>query len=220
MKHIEPQKGLSVFTCPHCNTVSTHQWNDFHFQEDINLSLANSDITRQNKSKVEITNLVFSRCYTCSKKTIWINSNMVYPDKSAPTPNAEMPKEVLKLYLEAASIQSKSPRGAAALLRLSIQVLCKELGESGKNINNDIANLVKKGLPEIVQQALDIVRVTGNDAVHPGVIDTDSQETVTKLFELINIIIEYMIALPKKVSGLYSSLPTDKIQAINNRDGQ
>lgn len=217
MKHIEPQKDLSVFTCPHCNTVSTHQWDRYRNQEDINLSLGNMN---NEKEKVEITNLFFSRCATCYKKTVWINDEMVYPDKSAPTPNTEMPQEVLRLYLEAASIQSKSPRGAAALLRLSIQVLCKELGESGKNINNDIANLVKKGLPEIVQQSLDTVRVIGNDAVHPGVIDTDNQDTVTKLFILINVIIEYMIALPKKVSGLYSSLPTDKIQAINNRDGQ
>jgi hypothetical protein len=92
------------------------------------------------------------------------------------------------------------------------------LGEKGKNINEDISNLVKKGLPEIVQQSLDIVRVTGNDAVHPGQIDTDDSATVGKLFDLTNIIIEYMIALPKKVSGLYSLLPTDKLKEIKNRD--
>lgn len=91
---------------------------------------------------------------------------MYYPDiENAPFPNPEMPQEVLKLYLEAASIHGKSPRGAAALLRLSIQVLCKELGESGKNINTVIASLVKKGLLEIVQQFLDTVRVIGNNAV-------------------------------------------------------
>jgi hypothetical protein len=38
-----------------------------------------------------------------------------------------------------------------------------------------------------VQQSLDIVRVIGNDAVHPGQIDlTDDIETATKLFVLIN----------------------------------
>ena len=86
------------------------------------------------------------------------------------------------------------------------------------NINTDIGNLVKKGLPEIVQQSLDIVRVTGNDAVHPGQIDTDNPETVAQLFELTNVIIEYMIALPKKVSGIYSSLPSQKIEGIKQRD--
>lgn len=144
---------------------------------------------------------------------------MLYPEiGNSPFPNPEMPESVKKLYLEAASIHTKSPRGAAALLRLGIQILCKELGESGKNINKDISNLVKKGLPELVQQSLDIVRVTGNDAVHPGQIDTDNPETVGNLFELTNIIVEYMIGLPKKVSGLYSLLPEDKKQSIKERD--
>ena len=62
------------------------------------------------------------------------------------------------------------------------------------------------------------MRVTGNDAVHPGQIDTDDSETVKQLFDLTNIIVEYMIALPKRVSGLYASLPTDKLKGIENRD--
>ena len=96
--------------------------------------------------------------------------------------------------------------------------MCKELGEDGNNINTDIGNLVKKGLPEIVQQSLDIVRVTGNDAVHPGQIDTDDPDTVVRLFDLVNIIIEYVIALPKKVSGLYDLLPDNKRSEIQKRD--
>ena len=140
---------------------------------------------------------------------------MFYPETgSAPFPNPEMPESVKKLYLEAASIMNKSPKGAAALLRLSIQILCKELGEEGKNINTDIKDLVKKGLPEIVQKSLDIVRVTGNDAVHPGQIDTDDIKIVNKLFELINVI----IALPKQVSSLYDTLPESKRDGITKRD--
>lgn len=146
---------------------------------------------------------------------------MLFPETgNSPFPNIEMPDSVKKIYLEAASIHTKSPRGAAALLRLAIQVLCKELGEEGNNINTDIGNLVAKGLPNIVQQSLDIVRVTGNDAVHPGQIDTDDAETVGQLFDLINVIIEYMIALPKKVSGIYSNLPSNKLNGINKRDGK
>jgi hypothetical protein len=158
-------------------------------------------------------------CQHCQKTSIWVEDIMHYPDKSnAPLPNPDMPESVLKLYNEASLINNKSPRGAAALLRLSVQVLCTELGEKGENINTDIANLVKKGLPTIVQRSLDIVRVTGNDAVHPGQIDADDPKTVDRLFELINIIVEYMIALPKRVTGIYSSLPEDKIKGIENRD--
>jgi hypothetical protein len=144
---------------------------------------------------------------------------MYFPDTgTAPYPNPEMPESVKRVYLEAASIQGKSSRGAAALLRLAVQILCKELGESGKSINGDIASLVRKGLPSIVQQSLDIVRVTGNDAVHPGQIDVDDPETSNQLFRLLNIIVEYMIALPKQVSGIYTDLPKDKTDAIKKRD--
>jgi hypothetical protein len=146
---------------------------------------------------------------------------MFYPDTgAAPSPNIEMPDTVRELYLEAASISSKSPRGAAALLRLGMQVLCKELGEKGIDLDEDIKNLVSKGLPKIVQQSLDIVRVTGNNAVHPGQIDTEDPDVVSNLLDLLNIIVEYMIALPKRVSGLYSTLPSNAPDTIKRRDSK
>lgn len=205
MTYIQPEALRGSFTCPHCGVISAQNWWGIGWGQQ-------SYVTQSCDIQVGF-------CVHCRENTLWINKKMYYPDTgSSPFPNSEMPPQVKKLYLEAASIQSKSPRGAAALLRLGIQLLCKELGEKGHDINTDIANLVKKGLPEIVQQSLDIVRVTGNDAVHPGQIDTDDPETVAKLFELINIIVEYMIALPSQVSGLYASLPPNKLQAINDRD--
>jgi Domain of unknown function (DUF4145) len=144
---------------------------------------------------------------------------MLYPDSGrAPQPNADLPESVKFLYLEAAAVSTKSPRGAAALLRLAIQLLCKELGEKGENINEDIANFVKKGLPQRVQQALDIVRVTGNNAVHPGQIDVDDPEVAGKLFDLLNVIAEYMLSMPGRINTLYSSLPEEALEQIQKRD--
>ena len=102
----------------------------------------------------------------------------------APPANEDLPSDIRRDYDEAALIVSDSPRGAAALLRLAIQKLCVHLGESGKNINTDIAALVKKGLSEMIQQALDTVRVVGNVSVHPGRLDMrDNIDTAQQLFE-------------------------------------
>ena len=144
---------------------------------------------------------------------------MYYPaPNSAPPPTREMPEAVHKLYMEAAGISEQSPRGAAALLRLSIQVLCKELGEPGKNINTDIGSLVKKGLPNRVQQSLDIVRITGNNAVHPGEIDLDEPDVTENLFKLINLIVEYTISMPNQIDGVFNKLPEGSLKAIADRD--
>lgn len=146
---------------------------------------------------------------------------MLMPDSgTAPQPIPDLPTEVKAVYLEAAAISAKSPRGAAALLRLGIQILCRELGEPGKDINTDIGSLVQKGLPERVQQALDIVRVTGNNAVHPGQIDVDDPEVVAELFIIINLIALYLITMPAKLSALYSKLPQNALAQIKKRDGK
>jgi hypothetical protein len=93
------------------------------------------------------------------------------------------------------------------------------LGEDGKNINNDIKSLVAKGLPNKVQEALDSVRVIGNDAVHPGTLDlNDNREIAAKLFKLVNFIATKMISEPKEIDELYSSLPADKLKGIEDRD--
>lgn len=208
MKYIQPEAFLKTFTCPHCGTLAKQDWNS----RDLHFGL---------RGTFDLEELRIGHCHSCGDYTIWLKEMMLFPNTgSNPIPNPEMPESAKVLYQEASSIVSKSPRGAAALLRLAIQVLCKELGEDGKNINKDISNLVKKGLPQIIQQSLDIVRVTGNDAVHPGQIDTDDELTVLKLFDLLNVIVEYMIALPNKVNGLYSSLPADKLEGIKRRDSK
>ena len=78
---------------------------------------------------------------------------------------------------------------------------------------------MKKGLPIQLQQALDSVRVIGNHAVHPGVIDlNDKPEIAKSLFSFINIICEYFISQPKKINDVFQSLPLKDIQNIKNRD--
>lgn len=213
----------SPANCPICNAYAKHVWS---IARKFDLKTA-----RQGGNPPligSISELTFSQCESCNKHTVWLENEdgvaqMVYPINSiAPLPNSEMQGEILKDYEEARSIVELSPRGAVALLRLVVQKLCLQLGEKGKNINDDIANLVKNGLPETMQKALDSVRVIGNQAVHPGVLDlSDDRETAYKLFRFVNLIVQYMITQPKEINEVYEfKLPNGAKEAIENRDSK
>ncbi|MFN7168003.1 MAG: DUF4145 domain-containing protein [Pannonibacter sp.] len=169
----------------------------------------------------EALNISTSRCFNCAEIAIWCADKLIYPRMDYAVPaNPDMPDDIRRDYDEASKILMQSPRGSAALIRLAIQKLCKFLGESGENINSDIANLVKSGLNIQVQQALDVVRVIGNNAVHPGQIDLrDDHATAASLFKLINLIVEKTISEPKHVAEIYDSLPESAVRAIEKRDG-
>jgi hypothetical protein len=145
---------------------------------------------------------------------------MIFPRKmTVALPNPDLQDDIKRDYLEASSVLGDSPRAAAALLRLALQKLCKQLGEKGENINDDIKSLVAKGLNPLVQKSLDALRITGNNAVHPGEINlTEDPARVVKLFELINFIASKMITEPKEIEGFYSQLPESALEAVRRRD--
>ena len=167
-------------------------------------------------------NIHLSKCYDCKKIAVWVHDRLLFPAiKSGVLPNPDLPDDALRDFQEAREIVNSSPRGAAALLRLCVQKLCKHLGEQGNNIDDDIASLVKKRLDPLVQKSLDIVRVIGNETVHPGVLDLrDDRDTALRLFELINSIADQMISHPKNVTDLYEKLPENKRKRIEERDGK
>jgi hypothetical protein len=167
-----------------------------------------------------VRNVNISQCYNCNKISIWIYDALVYPRKGeAPPANPDLPDEIRVDYEEASSILDVSPRGAAAIVRLCIQKLCKHLGQPGENINADIKALVAGGLDPRIQKALDAVRVIGNNAVHPGTMDLkDDRSTAESLFRLLNIITEKLISEPKHVDEVYALLPESARAAIEARD--
>lgn len=170
----------------------------------------------------DVQNVFISQCYNCKDIAIWIYDRLIWPRKGAALPaNSDLPEDVRKDYEEASTILDLSPGGAAALLRLGIQKLCKHLNQPGHNLNDDIAALVKEGLDIRVQQALDVVRVVGNSAVHPGQIDLKDDRTIAEnLFRLVNLIAEKMIGQPKRVALMYNGLPEASRQAIEKRDSR
>jgi hypothetical protein len=158
-------------------------------------------------------------CGRCLRFSVWLDKRMIFPDLSAaPLAHEDLPEAVAADYAEAASVLSRSPRAAVALLRLAVERLCRELGKAG-DLNSAIKELVAEGLDPRVQKSLDIVRVTGNNAVHPGEMDIgDDAMRALALFNLVNEIAEAMIARPRRLEELYGSLPEGARDAIEKRD--
>ena len=214
-KYIAPLKGIDSFTCPHCGTLSIMTLSMHHFQEDAYVDNMTHAIAYHNE-------LYIARCYSCGKKIIWIDGQYIYPNIIAEEANPDLPESVKQLYNEAGLIYNQSPRAACALLRLAIERLCNELGETDRDINKNIGALVKKGLPKKIQQALDFVRVIGNRAVHPGKIEFDVDDITTSrsLIRLVNMIGQSMITEPKEIEDMYQQLPDSTKKSIERRDGK
>ena len=214
-KYTAPEFKKAAFNCPHCGAFSHMEWFEIKkYYGPLNIqSLLNT--------------YEYALCSHCKQISLWKPSEdsalgeMLYPDfGSAPFPAEDMPDDVKKDYEEAARIFIKSPRGAAALLRLGLQKLCIHLGEKGKNINDDIRSLVEKGVfSGRVAQVADTLRITGNNAVHPGQIsDEDFDRAAAKMFDLINFIVKKAITEPKELDELYQLMPENARNAAEEKD--
>jgi hypothetical protein len=205
-KFVAPGLNLAAYHCPHCEVYAHQRWDN--------------PFVNQGAGFKQLGDLAISFCEHCGKYALWVDNQMVFPNSSiAPLPANNMPKEVERDYMEARSLVSLSPRAAAALLRLAIQKLTLILSENHVDLNSAIGDLVKEGLPVAIQEALDCVRVIGNNAVHPGELDLkDDKDTAVALFDLVNMIVEFMVTKPKEVKALYDKIPKGAKDAIAKRD--
>jgi len=212
--YVQPVYGLDGFNCPHseCGAFAHQLWL-YHLT-------ARGRATGLVGKTITLNTFSASFCVKCERVALWKGEQMIYPMVSIALPASEdMPQEVKRYYDEAREIFYQSPRGAAALLRLAIQKLMIELGEDGDDLNEAIGNLVKKGLSERIQKSLDIVRVIGNNAVHPGqIVIEDNTEVAMSLFKVTNLIVDGIITKPKEIGELYDNLPEGAKNQIAKRD--
>ena len=208
----------SKFTCPYndCRTYAVQHWGE---PNGLAIRYGHGSYGSRQQGTVPAVN--FSRCEACDREAIYIGGQIVLPGETdAPPPAVDLPEDCVPDYEEARAILPRSPRGAAALLRLVIQKLLPHLGATKKAIDGAIGELVAAGkIKTQIQQALDTVRVIGNESVHPGEMDLrDDRETALAIFRIVNLIVETEITEPKRLEALYASLPKSKLDGIANRD--
>jgi len=218
---------------PHSNDErSPLEANDFHIEPIEQFDRGRSYLLQVDRNTrflpisgetIKLDGFYISICMngTCRRPTVWHGEEMLYPlAGGVEPPNTDLAADIQNDYREAASVVGRSPRAAAALLRLCVQKLCKQLGLPGKKIDDDIAELVRRGLDPEIQRALDTLRVIGNAAVHPLQMDiTDDRSTALAMFSLVNYIADRMITHPIKLNKLYEALPAGARDAIKRRDG-
>ena len=217
-----PEYKSTAFNCPYCGAYAEQTWwyiLPAYDRSGSKYRVESISIILKKNLSVDVE---VSFCSRCQQPTFWLSDpdmpKIMYPaTRTSPPANDDLNDSIKKNYNEAADIANQSPRAACALLRLAIQMLLEQLGEKG-HINEGIKNLVKKGLNPQIQQALDIVRVTGNHAVHPGQIDFDDATDVQTLFGLINIISDALITQPKQIKKMFKGLPENDRRAIEKRD--
>lgn len=101
-----------------------------------------------------------------------------------------------------------SKRPASALLRLALQHLIVQIGGADNDLNAAVGDFVANGLPVRIQQAMDTVRLIGNEAVHPGTFDVNDNPAIAlTLFELVNLVVETMVTQPRLIDEMYGRLP-------------
>jgi len=243
----KPEYKSKSFKCPHCFVNSQHKWLEKSNLEDIIKKIYQhffydyrgglSNINEQPILKfLEFVNEKFSskdipffssdiaiaNCQNCNDFSLWVDEELVYP-KQIPVdpPNSDLNEDIQSLYNEAAEIVSDSPRGAAAILRLSLEKFLKQqIGLKGKTINDDIKKLVVEGLNPTIKESLDLLRVIGNSAVHPGQFDfNDNKNIAMQLFKILNKIAFELITNPQQIKKLHEDIiPDTKKEQIEQRD--
>lgn len=218
MSYVLPEISKSSFHCPCCGTYAHMKWYQF-------------------SKNTQVRPYTEAECSHCAKSSLWLihrtqnqqgtirptEGVMLYPEIGlAPVPELDMPEDVKLDYEEAAKIATKSPRGAAALLRLGLQKLCIHLGKEGKNINDDIRALAADNiLSPMVIKVADTVRITGNNAVHPGRMSPDDVDQVSlKLFDLLNFIVRKAITEPRELEALYNKTPSGVRASAEKQDAK
>ncbi|WP_047243708.1 DUF4145 domain-containing protein [Chromobacterium subtsugae] len=216
MDYVPPSFKADGYNCPFCKAYSHVMWTDLYSH----LNGFHNEYIMQ------------AQCSKCSNSSIWrrpsvdgvtrnqVTGEMIFPPVSSiPMPPEDLPDHCRADYMEARAIAAQSPRAAAALLRLLVEKLAQQFGEPGNTIDKNIGLMVQRGLPAVLQKAFDSVRVIGNAAVHPGIMNVeDNLDVVTSLFRLVNIIVEKMITGPKEIDEVFELLPDSRKASIEARD--
>ncbi|MGW5049766.1 DUF4145 domain-containing protein [Actinokineospora sp. NPDC004072] len=195
------------FECPRCGHFAHQSWEGLH----LGVERVSDDLRWRWQASV---------CVRCGLPTLWYDGNIVFPlARLGKAAHRDMPAEVRELYEEAARVAAVSRRAGAALARATVERLIKHLdpeAPKGANLAGRIERIKARGVSTPVGQMLDVVRVTGNEALHseqPGELavmvldDVEGPAMLEFLLETANDLVDELITRPAVTGDLWNKLP-------------
>ncbi|HEY0448748.1 DUF4145 domain-containing protein, partial [Actinophytocola sp.] len=153
-----PEVERQAFDCPRCGAYAHMDWNMIGVP------------ARGGISSFDNASWNIATCARCRRPSVWRGEQMIYPlTRRGSRPHVDMPDEVRALYEEAAAVAVVSRRAGAALARATVERLIKHLDPDAPKklaLDKRIERIKALGVSTPVGQMLDVVRVTGNGALH------------------------------------------------------
>ncbi len=214
-----PELDKDGFDCPQCGRWSHQVWDGLQFM--IAGSTRRVVLPGEDPYQNDCLCWQISVCQRCEQPSLWRHDQLVYPRTRLVTqPHPDMPRAVRVLYEEAAAVGPVSRRAGAALARATVERLIKHLdpdAPKGANLDKRIERVKARGVSTPVGEMLDVVRVTGNHALHvddqPGELvvlaldDQDGPQLLELFLELVNDLVDELITKPATTRALWDKLP-------------
>jgi hypothetical protein len=205
-------KISKIAFCPHCGNESSQvlvhsqvcEWVGRSLVDDAELNLGRTYFVASCETCNHILLYSFyGDDHADRYPEIFAESYLEYP-ASGNLP-LSVPDSIRQVYEEATKIKLSSPNAFAVQIRRALEVLCKDRGAKGKNLNEQIKDLVsREELPATLGEAADLLRHLGNTGAHADEKSIRLSQ-VKALDKFFRAIVEYVYVAPSTVSALRDS---------------
>lgn len=210
-------KNGKILECNHCgNTtymiVATSYLHDFplyHWEEieDHHEWIQSKEIALSKEYKLFL-------CPVCDEITLEVTETnyeerkikkiVLYPFENTII-NGVIPEQIHQAYISAQKVCKIDRNICLMALRRTLEMVCKDKGESIGNLYEMLTNLASKGaLPPLLSEMAHILRDMGNSAAH-GDAQEIPNELVCILMEFTRSILDYVYVLPNKIQEMQKS---------------
>jgi hypothetical protein len=130
----------------------------------------------------------------------YISEELIYPFQTMEENN--IPNNVAGAFEAALKVRQIDGAICAIAIRRTLEMMCKDKGEEGKNLYLMLKSLSDKGiLPPIINNMASVLRVIGNAAAHADE-EKFSHDLVPSMIDFTKIILDYVYNLPKQIEQI------------------